>query len=44
MKLDEYKKMIEAQRAESLKNAIVALTKANNALTKNFNTNELEDK
>jgi hypothetical protein len=44
MKLDEYKKMVEAQRAESLQNAIAALTKANNILTKTFNTNELEDK
>lgn len=43
MKLDEYKKMVEAQRAESLQNAIVALTKANNILTKNFNLKEMEN-
>jgi len=30
MKLDEYKKMIEAQRKESLQNAISALTRKNN--------------
>jgi hypothetical protein len=40
MKLDEYKKMIEAQRKESLQNAISALTKANKVLTTTFDLEE----
>jgi hypothetical protein len=40
MKLDEYKSLIEAQRKESLANAISALTKANDVLTTNFDLGE----
>ncbi len=41
MNLSEFKKHVEEQRAQSLQNALVALTNANAALTKTFN---VEDK
>jgi hypothetical protein len=40
MNLDEFKKHVEEQRAQSLQNALVALTKANSALEKTFNVEE----
>ena len=40
MNIEQYKEMVEAERAKSLRNAILALTKANNALTNNFNVKE----
>jgi len=43
MKLDEYKTLIVEQRKQSLADAISALTKANNALTKTFNVKENEN-
>jgi hypothetical protein len=40
MNIEQYKEMIKAERAKSLRDAILALTKANNALTNNFNVEE----
>ena len=40
MNIEQYKEMVEAKRAESLRNAILALTKANETLTNTFNVEE----
>ena len=40
MNLDEYKARVEAQRKESLEQAIATLTQANKTLTETFNLEE----
>ena len=40
MNLEEFKNHVEAQRKESLANALSALTKANAVLENNFNLEE----
>jgi hypothetical protein len=40
MNLNEFKKHVEEQRAQSLQDALVALTKANSVLEKTFNVKE----
>lgn len=42
MKLDEYQEMILAQREASMREAIEALTRANQAMSELFNTEETE--
>lgn len=42
MKLDEYKKMIEAQRNASLKEAIAKMSQANAKIESLFNLKETE--
>ena len=42
MKLDEYKKMIEAQRNASLKEAVIKMSQANAKIESLFNLKEME--
>lgn len=42
MKLDEYKKMIQAQRSASLKEAVIKMSQANAKIESLFNLKEME--